>query len=47
MILGQGMAEDVTFYDLDRDIAGIRTCYNEDRDAEAWQDKDEDRDAGN
>jgi hypothetical protein len=44
---GQGIAGDGTFHDLDRDVARVGTWRDEDRDAKAWQDGDEDREAGN
>jgi hypothetical protein len=44
---GQGMAGDVTFHDLDRDVGRVWTWHHEDRDVKAWQDEDENREAGN
>jgi hypothetical protein len=44
---GQGVAGDATFRDSDRDVARAGTRHDEDRDAKAWQDKDEDTEAGN
>jgi hypothetical protein len=43
MIEGQGMAGDMTFHDLDRDVARAGTGYDEDSHTNAWQDKDKDR----
>jgi hypothetical protein len=37
-MVGQGMVEDVTFRDLDRDGAGMGTWHDEDGDVKAWQD---------
>jgi hypothetical protein len=37
------MVEDATFHDSDRDMAGMGTWHNKDRDAKAWQDGDQDR----
>jgi hypothetical protein len=45
-IEGQGMAQDATFHDLDRDVTRARTWCHEDGDAKAWQGEDEDRKAG-
>jgi hypothetical protein len=44
---GQGVAEDATFHDSNRDVAGMRTWRDKDRDAKAWQDEDKDRKARN
>jgi hypothetical protein len=41
------MAGDPTFHDSDRDIGGIGTWHNEDRDTKAWQNEDKYRKAGN
>jgi hypothetical protein len=42
MMEGQGVAEDMTFHDLDRDVTRARTWHDEDGDAKAWQGEDED-----
>jgi hypothetical protein len=47
MIVGQGVAGDMTFHNLGRDVARAGTWRDEDRDAKAWQDEDEGREAGN
>jgi hypothetical protein len=44
---GQGIMGDVTFHNLDRDVARAAIRHGEDRDARAWQDEDEDREARN
>jgi hypothetical protein len=36
VMVGQGMVEDVTFRDLDRDGAGMGTWHDEDGDVKAW-----------
>jgi hypothetical protein len=43
---GQPMAVDMTFRNLDRDMTRVGTRHDEDRDAQAWQCRDEDREAG-
>jgi hypothetical protein len=43
MIEGPGIVEDATFYDSDRDVARAGTGYDKERDAKAWQDKDNDK----
>jgi hypothetical protein len=43
----QGMVGDMTFHDADRDVTRAVIEDDEDWDAKAWQDEDEDREAGN
>jgi alpha-amylase/alpha-mannosidase (GH57 family) len=47
MMERQGVAGDMTFRHSDRDVARTGTWHDEDGDTKAWQDVDEDREAGN
>jgi hypothetical protein len=44
---GQGIAWDITFCDLDRDVARVGTWHHKGWDMKACQDPDEDREARN
>jgi hypothetical protein len=47
VIEGQGIMGDITFHNLDRDVARAGIWHDEGRDARAWQGEDEDREARN